>query len=297
MTTIEIEAAIEREPNTTTLPPTDSPSSSTTQATHTNASLLARLSTHFLLPIRTETAYIPLLISSLVAGLMDGSSFAAWGVFTGMQTGNTIFIALGASQQPVGAHFIWLKALIAVVAFLASCYAIPRAMRLWGHAGLTRAGLTFSFGAQSACLAVAAILVSVGVVPQSHGLVTPAVKSPDDPFLVELAPIAFMAFQAGGQITASRLLGYNEIPTIVLTSAYCDLASDGKVWKLLNPKRDRRVLSAALLLVGAIGGGWITRSAGMLETVIWLGAFLKAVCALGFAFWTGREERIVDGEK
>jgi len=40
---------------------------------------------------------------------------------------------------------------------------------------------------------------------------------------ITLLPLALLAFQFGGQIVTSRVLGFNEVPTNVLTSLYCDL--------------------------------------------------------------------------
>lgn len=101
----------------------------------------------------------------------------------------------------------------------------------------------------------------------------------------ELLPLGFLAFQSGGQIVSSRLLGFNEVPTTVLTSVYCDLASDPKLFKRDNVKRNRRVAAVISLLVGGIIGGWISRSPAGIATNFWIAAAIKMSIALGWSVW------------
>lgn len=102
---------------------------------------------------------------------------------------------------------------------------------------------------------------------------------------MELLPLGFLAFQSGGQIVTSRLLGFNEVPTTVLTSVYCDLASDPKILKRDNVKRNRRIGAVICILVGGIAGGWISRSSAGLSAALWLAAAIKMVIALSWSIW------------
>lgn len=88
-------------------------------------------------------------------------------------------------------------------------------------------------------------------------------------------------------MTAARGLGFNEIPTVVLTSVYFDVASDPKIVRDVrgNVKRNRRVGSVASLLVGAIVGGWLSRSRGGMESALWLSAGLKVIISFGWLVW------------
>ena len=67
-------------------------------------------------------------------------------------------------------------------------------------------------------------------------------------------PISLLSFQAAGQIIGSRALGVTEIPSVVLTSMLCDIASDPNIAAPLksNVKRNRRALAFTCILVGAI---------------------------------------------
>ncbi|RYP65859.1 hypothetical protein DL771_008088 [Monosporascus sp. 5C6A] len=75
------------------------------------------------------------------------------------------------------------------------------------------------------------------------------------------AVIAQLSFQSGGQIVASRQLGFNEVPTNVPTGVYCGLFSDPHIlapWRE-NPKRNRRASAAMLVALGAIAWRWSER--------------------------------------
>jgi len=128
----------------------------------------------------------------------------------------------------------------------------------------------------------AAALVQAGVVPAPKGLV---VESGADIDFLELVPLAFLAFQSGGQIVTSRILGFNEVPTTVLTSVYCDLAMDPRVLAADNVKRNRRFGAVLGILIGGIAGGWISRSRATLYTNFWIAAAIKLIIAISWCVW------------
>lgn len=73
---------------------------------------------------------------------------------------------------------------------------------------------------------------------------------------------------------------------MVLTSVYFDLASDPALVTPVtaNVKRNRRAGAVVMLVLGAIAGGWLSRSAGGMESALWLSGGIKFV--LGFV-WFG----------
>lgn len=101
------------------------------------------------------------------------------------------------------------------------------------------------------------------------------------------AAIVLLSFQSAGQIVASRALGFNEIPTVVITSLLCDLVSDSELFVLRNGKRDRRVAAFVLTLVGAIAGGWITRVTGDIVVVLWIAVGVKLAIMSVWLVWRG----------
>jgi hypothetical protein len=123
------------------------------------------------------------------------------------------------------------------------------------------------------------------VVAEPNGV---AVLGEDVEFL-DLIPLGFLAFQSGGQIVTSRLLGFNEVPTTVLTSVYCDLASDPNLHKRDNVKRNRRGGAVIMILSGGIVGGWISRSNAGMSVSLWVAAAIKFVIACSWALWKPKQ--------
>jgi len=132
------------------------------------------------------------------------------------------------------------------------------------------------------CIIIAASLVQSHVISEPYGLVT---EDTLDVNLLELLPLGFLAFQSGGQIVTSRLLGFNEVPTTVLTSVYCDLASDPKILERDNVKRNRRAAAVLAILIGGISGGWISRSKAGMSVSLWIAAAIKFGIAVSWSLW------------
>jgi hypothetical protein len=141
-----------------------------------------------------------------------------------------------------------------------------------------------SFFIQASMIMITAALVQAGVVSSAmeSNLVQTTTKWDSE------VPIVLLSFQSAGQIVASRALGYNEIPTVVITSLLCDLMSDPKLFLLRNEKRDRRLAAFILTLVGAIVGGWVTKATQQISPVLWLAAGIKFLVALCWGFWKSK---------
>ncbi|KAJ5190351.1 uncharacterized protein N7498_009336 [Penicillium cinerascens] len=221
------------------------------------------------------------LLLCFLTGLCDSSAYNAWSCFLGMQTGNTIFLGLGASGQPKTKPWGWLKSLVSIVSFFAGAMIFSAIMRRVG--ALRRGTLFVSFLVQSILIIIAAGIIQADLIPH-----TPSDMSLGGGRLfLELIPIGLLAFQSAGGMTCSRSLGFNEIPTVVLTSVYFDIASDPKIAQkpTSNAKRNRRIGGVVSLLIGAIVGGWLSRSSGGMESALWMAAGLKLVAAAGWLFW------------
>ena len=132
-----------------------------------------------------------------------------------------------------------------------------------------RASLSGSFLLQGCFIFIAAILVTTNTIPESD--------SNSNRILIV---IPFLASQFGAQVATNRALGYNEIPTTVLTSVYNDFASDPKLWEWNNPKRNRRAVAAVMVLLGGICGGWLSKVRNGFQIVLWLGGGIKIILGL-----------------
>lgn len=151
---------------------------------------------------------------------------------------------------------------------------------------LRRGTLFVSFLAQTVLIIIAVALIEADLIPHTSD----DMSLDGGPLFLELIPIALLAFQSAGGMTCSRSLGYNEIPTVVLTSVYFDIASDAKILDkpTANVKRNRRIGGVVSLLIGAIVGGWMSRSSGGMQSALWLAAGLKFVAAFGWLVWKGK---------
>lgn len=134
---------------------------------------------------------------------------------------------------------------------------------------------------------VTASLVSTGVVPNPNRNV--GAKSGRGSYdFVELCPIALLAFQSAGQIVASRVLKYNAVPTLVLTSVYCNIMSDPNLLTaglFEDPDRNRGAIGVVMLFVGAtVGGAMMKTSAGYSGT-LWLATGVKGFLVLAWLIW------------
>jgi hypothetical protein len=152
--------------------------------------------------------------------------------------------------------------------------------------GAIRRGTLFaSFLVQTILIIIAVALIQADLIPHTSSDMSLA----GGPLFLELIPIALLSFQSAGGMTCSRSLGFNEIPTVVLTSVYFDIATDPKITDkpTTNVKRNRRIGGVVSLLVGAIVGGWLSRSSGGMMSALWMAAGLKFVAAFGWLFWKG----------
>lgn len=92
----------------------------------------------------------------------------------------------------------------------------------------------------------------------------------------------------------SRLLGLDEIPTVVLTTVICDLLLDRRLfswsegWRS-NPGRTRRLGTFMALFTGAMLSGGLSKATG-LSSSLWLATGAKTVITLCWVFWGVQKE-------
>ncbi|KAL4725685.1 hypothetical protein ACLX1H_007836 [Fusarium chlamydosporum] len=223
----------------------------------------------FAADIDTKWGDILLLVCFFVAGLVDSAAFNMYGCFVSMQTGNTIFVGLGVSHQPENLPGkAWSRCFVAIVCFAFGALFFSSFHRHFGPQ--KRWVLITSFFVQSILTGLVALLATTGAVyNHPHGRSTVhengwIIERVQNSFPAsDYAAISILAFQSAGQIVASRVLKYNAMPTVVLTSLYCDMMSDAKLFTAPltdNADRNRRALGAVLLFVGAVCGGFLSKS-------------------------------------
>ncbi|OQD72996.1 hypothetical protein PENDEC_c017G03641 [Penicillium decumbens] len=225
--------------------------------------------------VQSRHADLLLFTCCLTSGLIDSTIYDAYTTFVSMQTGNTIFIGLGASNQNPR-RYGWTRSLASVGCFIIGCFLFARLNRVVG--ARRRGGLMLSFLIQAIF-----ILISAGLI--QGGVISDGIQSSETTQWDQLVPIVLLSLQSAGQIVASRALGFNEIPTVVITSLLCDLILDPMLFLLRNEKRDRRVVAFVLTLVGAIVGGWVTKATGEIAPTLWLSAGIKLSVVVAWVFW------------
>ncbi|KAF2971076.1 hypothetical protein GQX73_g2495 [Xylaria multiplex] len=230
--------------------------------------------------------YLPLLVCCFATGLTDGTLYNAYGTFVSMQTGNTVFVALGTSGQN-NKPFGWARSLTSIGSFIVGCVCFSRFHALIGR-GRQRRTVFISFLVQTIFVALAAGIIQGGLIDGRY----PSRRDPKDVDFAELAPIALLSFQAAGQIVNSRGLGVAEVPTVVITTLLCDLVSDPNIFAPFaqNPKRNKRAVAFTLTLVGAIAGGFISKATGFVQNSLWIVAGLKFSITI-FWFFCGKEKK------
>ena len=205
----------------------------------------------------------------------------AYRTFVSMQTGNTIFIGLGAANNHVTTRpYGWLKSLSSLIAFLVGCYAFSRLAYYLG----ARRRLTFiiSFLLQTALLFLAAILVQTNVVESRLEFIG------EDIVFSHIIPIVLLSLQAPGQTCMGRQVSMPEVPTVVVTTMIYDFASDDDLFKrglTGNARRNRRFGGFVFMLVGAIVGGFVTHATGHIVNSLWTGCAIKAAITFAWIVW------------
>lgn len=209
--------------------------------------------------------------------------------FAARYAGNTVFLALGAASLPAGQPLLWLKALTSLAAFWVGCFVFSQSRRFRAQ---RKATLAISFLLQAMLIFVAAVLAQTGVVSAfGASLLSDDVPRKDDADMIVLIPIVLLAVQSGGSIVSSRILGFNEVPTNVLTSLYCDLLLDPNLLAPLreNPKRNRRLTAIVMLIAGGVTGGWLQRSRAVMCTALWFAGAIKLSISVAWVGWPSRE--------
>jgi uncharacterized membrane protein YoaK (UPF0700 family) len=229
-----------------------------------------------------------LIACFFISGILDSVAYSTWGAFFSMQTGNTLFFALGLTKLTLPDHhdLSWVRSACSIVAYLIGCIFFALLHRFTHKK--RRITMVGSFLVQDIFIFIAAALVQTHVASdaQARG------NDPEPYTWTNLAPLMLVAFQSAGQIVASRELNYNELPTNVLTSLYTDLLSDAHLFSPWDAdvKRNRRAVAIVLFFVGGLIGGFMSQRVGM-PSVLWLGGSIKGALVVVWIFWMVEEEK------
>ncbi|KAK3677165.1 hypothetical protein LTR78_002703 [Recurvomyces mirabilis] len=241
--------------------------------------VLRRIQGHMTVDISKAWGDLILLGCYIITGLLDSSSVQVWGSFVSMQTGNTIYFGLGLAAPWKSNR--WIRAGISVGCFCIGSFFFARFHRYLGQR--KRWVMVLSFTIQIILMIIAALMVTLG-----------PVTGTSDPVTIWISlPIALIAFQSAGQAVSSRVLGYNGLTSVVLTSIYCDLFMDPKLLTASpreNIERNRRAAAAVCVAVGAFFGGLWGNSEYGLPGALWTAIVLKGIVIVLWFFWKADKE-------
>jgi uncharacterized membrane protein YoaK (UPF0700 family) len=262
--------------------------------------------------LRTPFTSIILIICFFTSGLIDSVAFNVFSCFVGMQTGNTVFAALGISGQPLSTHRQqYYKSLVSIGAFMLGTlffnfiHRYPKP----SHHSTSRRRSVFvaSFAIQTVLVVIAAVLANLDLMSNRPAVVgsfsSGSGSSTADPHanFLDLVPIALLAFQASGQVCLTRVLEANELPTIVLSTLYHDFTADllgiAAAWQqsgsirgfFLDGQRrqGRRAASIVALFLGGIVGGEMFKSSAGMSGGLLLAAGIKGSICVAWVVWKG----------
>ncbi|KAH6610533.1 hypothetical protein Trco_000553 [Trichoderma cornu-damae] len=233
---------------------------------------------HFTQDVRTSLfVEIQLLLITVCTGIQDATTFPDYHCFASNQTGNTIFLCLALVIPKInGDAFYTANIGTGLGTFLAAGWLTGQL----GHVvGPRKRWWLILCNLVQSCLVFGATAVQYRYGVHDHGPTA-------------LAVIALLAFAAGSQVVQSRSLAATEISTAMATAAWVDLMIDRKLFVLDNRPRTRRISFLAALVVGALIGAVIYRTAGSAAALAVSGGG-KGLATLLYAF-SGAEKKKVN---
>ncbi len=188
-----------------------------------------------------------LLVLTVVTGLVDAVSYLKLGhVFVANMTGNVVFLGFAVA----GAEGFSVPAsLVAIAAFLLGALA---GGRLGSSMTQHRGGFV--------AIAILVELVLVG----AAWVVAITVGEGD---LLQYGLIVLLAVAMGVQNAAARLLAVPDLTTTVLTLTLTGFAADSRLAGGSSPRRGRKLLAVAAMLLGAAVGAFCVLKAGVAATL------------------------------
>ncbi|KIW10619.1 hypothetical protein PV08_11583 [Exophiala spinifera] len=258
-----------------------------------------------------------IIVCFFISGLVDSVAFNSWNCFVNMQTGNTVFAALGLGGQPKASHKQqYYKSLTAIgsfclgTLFFSALHRFPTGL---SEQPTSRRRFIFlvSFAIQTVLIAVPALLVTLDLVsnkPFVPGSFSSGSNDANDADtltnFLDLCPVALLSFQAAGQTTLSRLLAVLDMPTIVLSALYFDFTGDlyslrsswtksTSLWEFLNVHQKRqgqRFLCIVALFVGGLTGGLMYKSQVGMAGALWSAAGLKMLIVVAWMIWPAKKD-------
>lgn len=211
---------------------------------------------------------IELLVLTFATGIQDAAAWPDYSCFASNQTGNTLFLIIGAAGMSenkynipnIGASLLMFFLGALVLGQLGNYFGMRKRMWLL-ISNVVQTGLIFL-----------ALAIQISGPVKRDGL---------DAMLV----VGLMAFSSGGQVAMARSLKITEITTAAATAAIVDLGVDPDLGKLRNRFRNRRLMFLVMLVAGCFVGIFVQRELGSRIPILLCGGLKGIVC---FGFFVNR---------
>lgn len=207
-----------------------------------------------------------LIFLSFATGIQDAASWKDYGCFASNQTGNALFLAIGAARLEDSAYKLSHVGM-SLGAFLAGGLLVGQVGNFFGVR--KRLWLITSSALQTILVYAAAAI--------QHGLTTHR-SSP-----AALVAIFLLAFSSGAQVALGRSLKITDITTAMATAAFIDVAVDPGLLSRENRQRNRRVIFLATLTAGCFVGAFSQKAVNS-TLALSLSAVGKTIVTFAFLF-------------
>jgi hypothetical protein len=228
-----------------------------------------------------------------MTGFIDSISFTAIFVWCGFQTGNFIQLSLALArlfadpraQRDMTFHRADQQALTSLISFNLGAF-IGRIGDKMGP--MTRLWLALGTFIQ----ALFTMIASITIWKSGQGSIAETRGDPAWTNLLSFVCVVFMSASLGLQGIMGKRLNTQFTTTIVLTTVWCELMADPK---LFSPHavvtRDHKLIAAASLFVGGFIGRALVDQIGAAGT-LGIGTGIRVIIALGWIFVPAKPTRI-----
>jgi len=250
-----------------------------------------RIWSYLLTDVDPIKSTIPLAAYCFMTGFIDSVSFTAIFVWCGFQTGNFLQLSLALARLFSGPpghrdmtfHRADQQALTSLISFNMGAF-----VGLVGNKmPMTRLWLTIGTFTQ----AIFTMIASIAIWKNDQGSIAANRGDPAWTNLLSFVCVAFMSASLGLQGIMGKRLNTQFTTTIVLTTVWCELMADPKLFSLRPViTRDHKLIAAASLFIGGFIGRALVDQIGAAGT-LGIGAGIRVIIALGWIFVPAKPAR------
>ncbi|KAG1762986.1 hypothetical protein EV702DRAFT_983142 [Suillus placidus] len=247
------------------------------------ASAMVRLKKHLFAEVDGEQCTAPLSVYCFMTGFIDSVTFSAIFVWCAFQTGNSVQLALALArlfngQHDYSFHIADRQALCSLITFIFGAFI----GRLGDKLGCkTRLWLALGTFIQTLFTMAAAIAIW-----KSHqGSVADARANPAWTNVLSFVCVGFMSASMGLQGIMGKRLNTQFTTTVVLTTTWCELMVDPKLFDIrrIVISRDHKIMAIVCLFLGGFIGRVLIDSVGSAAT-LGIGTGVRLIISVWWLF-------------